>query len=90
MVKPNVADYFPLLKWIDPQGIRRQATVDGQKLVDLFDRIIDERLQGRQIMKRGCAEEMDMLDTLINMIGEDDREDDPFDRTKVRHVLIVR
>jgi hypothetical protein len=41
--KPNLAYYFPVLKKIDPQGVRWCMTVHFGKLIDLFDRMISQR-----------------------------------------------
>ncbi|KAL0432542.1 UNVERIFIED_CONTAM: Ferruginol synthase [Sesamum latifolium] len=42
---PNLADYFPLLKPIDPQGLKRKSMLYVGKLLRIFDDIIDQRLQ---------------------------------------------
>ncbi|VVA36199.1 PREDICTED: geraniol [Prunus dulcis] len=46
--KPNLADYFPVLKKIDPMGIRRRLGKHFQKMIDLFDRMIVQRLESRK------------------------------------------
>ncbi|MBA0857071.1 hypothetical protein Goshw_007072 [Gossypium schwendimanii] len=46
--KPNLADYFPLLKKIDPKGVRCWMTVHFNKLLNLFGNMFDERQQSRQ------------------------------------------
>ncbi|WCJ44260.1 Cytochrome P450 76T24 [Euphorbia peplus] len=43
--KPNIADYFPLLHIMDPQRIRRRTSGGFDKLFEIFDEIIAERLQ---------------------------------------------
>lgn len=60
-----------------------------QKLVDLFDCVIDERLRVKEVMKSGYTEDKDMLDTLINMTSDEDDREDHFDRTKIQHLLLV-
>ncbi|KAL8456571.1 hypothetical protein ACS0TY_034701 [Phlomoides rotata] len=44
---PNLADFFPLLKPIDPQGIKRQFGVYLGRLVDMFGDIINQRVESR-------------------------------------------
>ncbi|KAI6702233.1 hypothetical protein NL676_011369 [Syzygium grande] len=44
---PNLADYFPALKRIDPQGSRRRMTVYFMKIFELFDSLIEKRLRDR-------------------------------------------
>ncbi|CAN6466442.1 unnamed protein product [Victoria cruziana] len=43
--KPNLADFFPLLRPLDPQGLRRQTNVVAKRLYAVFDEAIDRRLQ---------------------------------------------
>ncbi|KAJ9147811.1 hypothetical protein P3X46_029930 [Hevea brasiliensis] len=71
--KPNLADYFPMLRSIDPQGIRRRMTIHFGKILDLFDRIIDQRLQLRK--KQGYIPANDVLDTLL-ALNEHNKEID--------------
>jgi hypothetical protein len=49
--KPNLADYFPVLKKIDPQGLRR--------------RMISQRLKQRKV-SGSMTSNNDMLDTLLS------------------------
>ncbi|KAJ0046650.1 hypothetical protein Pint_05093 [Pistacia integerrima] len=67
MGKPNLADHFPLLKKIDPLGIRRRMATNFGKMFELFDRMIDQRLK----LRDGHNE--DMLDILLNITQEIDR-----------------
>ncbi|KAL8525240.1 hypothetical protein ACS0TY_014751 [Phlomoides rotata] len=46
---PNLADFFPLLKPFDPQGIKRQSEFYLGKMIDMFGHIINQRLQSRHI-----------------------------------------
>ncbi|KAG2677465.1 hypothetical protein I3760_12G098900 [Carya illinoinensis] len=66
--KPNLADLFPLLRKIDPQGIRHLMAVHFGKLTDIFDRMISERLQLRKVS--GYITNNDMLDVLLNSSEE--------------------
>ncbi|KAK8495825.1 hypothetical protein V6N13_026304 [Hibiscus sabdariffa] len=60
--KPNLSDYFPLLRKIDPQGIRRRMTVHFEKLLNLFDKMFDERSESRK--SQDSTKSNDVLDTL--------------------------
>ncbi|PHT28282.1 Geraniol 8-hydroxylase [Capsicum baccatum] len=46
--KPNLVDFFPILKMIDLQGIRRRTTIQVGKLFKLFDALINERLEEKK------------------------------------------
>ncbi|KAG2677463.1 hypothetical protein I3760_12G098700 [Carya illinoinensis] len=81
--KPNLADYFPMLKKIDPQGITQRLTVHFGKLIELFDRMISQRLQLRKMP--GYITNNDMLDTLLNISEENN---DEMDRTKIRSLFL--
>jgi len=67
--KPNLADYFPVLKKIEPQGVRRRITVYFGKLIHLFDRMISQRLIQRKV-SGSITSNSDMLDTLLNITKE--------------------
>ncbi|GER31267.1 cytochrome P450 [Striga asiatica] len=45
--KPNLADFFPVLRRVDPQGIQRDTEYYFGRLFQIFDRIIDEKLRCR-------------------------------------------
>ncbi|XP_048428075.1 geraniol 8-hydroxylase-like [Pyrus x bretschneideri] len=77
--KPNLADYFPVLKKIDPMGIRRRLANHFQKMIDLIHRMITQRLESRK--SRDYVITNDMLDTLIN-ISEEKNEDMDMDETE--------
>ncbi|KAF5443641.1 hypothetical protein F2P56_036179 [Juglans regia] len=81
--KPNLADYFPLLKKIDPQRARQRMTVYFGKLMHLFDHMISQRLQEREVA--GSAKCNDMLDTLLNISEENSEE---MDKTKIKRLFL--
>ncbi|XP_022772949.1 geraniol 8-hydroxylase-like [Durio zibethinus] len=82
--KPNLADYFPVLRKIDPQGVRRRMTILFDKLLDLFGKIFDERLQSRKA--QGSTASKDVLDTLVDII---EGNIEKLNKTHVTHLLLV-
>ncbi|XP_015087518.1 geraniol 8-hydroxylase-like [Solanum pennellii] len=66
--KFNMVDYFPVLKWIDPQGINRSICADFAKMFRIFGDFIDERLEQRKKNQKT----KDVLDILLNMSEEKD------------------
>ncbi|KAK6154434.1 hypothetical protein DH2020_008682 [Rehmannia glutinosa] len=76
---PNLADYFPVLKRADPQGILRETTVYFEKLFAIFDRIIDEKLK----TKTSGGEKSDLLEALIDL-----HERDELSRNDIKHLLL--
>ncbi|KAG2677467.1 hypothetical protein I3843_12G101000 [Carya illinoinensis] len=81
--KPNLVDLFPLLKKIDPQGVRHRMAVHLGKLMDIFDRMISERLQLRKVS--GYITNKDMLDTLLNISEENGEE---MDKAKMKSLFL--
>ncbi|KAK8707014.1 hypothetical protein V6N13_058083 [Hibiscus sabdariffa] len=81
---PNLADYFPLLRKFDPQGIRRRMTVYFDKLLTLFGNMFDERLESRK--SKNSTASNDVLDTLIDIIEGGIEE---LDRNQIIYLLLV-
>ncbi|KAL0000861.1 hypothetical protein SO802_014642 [Lithocarpus litseifolius] len=75
---PNLADYFLVLKKVDPQGIQSQMTTYYGKMIDLFGNIISQRLLQRKTF--GFIRNNDMLDTLLNINEENTGE---IDKTQI-------
>ncbi|XP_056174177.1 geraniol 8-hydroxylase-like [Syzygium oleosum] len=81
--KPNIADYFPVLKKIDPQGSRRRMKMYFGQLLDMFEGLIRKRLQMRT--PSDYARKDDVLDTLID-ICEDTNED--MEIFQIKHLML--
>ncbi|GMH27196.1 hypothetical protein Nepgr_029039 [Nepenthes gracilis] len=69
---PNIADFFPVLKVIDPQRIRHRTGIFFQKMITTFDAIIDERLQLRK--HNNFVENKDVLDDLLCIVQGNNNE----------------
>ncbi|TKY49241.1 Geraniol 8-hydroxylase [Spatholobus suberectus] len=77
---PNLVDFFPLLKLVDPQGIRKRSSTYISKLFVIFDHLIDKRLEFG-----GDVTNNDMLDTLLNISQEDGQK---MDNKKIKHLFL--
>ncbi|KAK2664719.1 hypothetical protein Ddye_003293 [Dipteronia dyeriana] len=77
--KPNLGDYFPILRKIDLQGIRRRMEIHFEKMLDLFDGMIEQHLKQRQFHVSAVTK--DMLDTLLNISEE-------IDRNQIKHLFL--
>ncbi|XP_043693427.1 geraniol 8-hydroxylase-like [Telopea speciosissima] len=64
--KPNLSDYFPVLRPLDPQGIKRRATIYTRRLYKLFDEMIDQRLYSRASLPSPPTRNNDLLDVLLD------------------------
>ncbi|KAK4411322.1 cytochrome [Sesamum angolense] len=64
--KPNLADYLPLLRLVDPHGIFRKNTVLFNKCFAIFDEIIGQRQQTTD----SSTPKNDMLEALLQIKPE--------------------
>ncbi|XP_073280443.1 geraniol 8-hydroxylase-like [Primulina huaijiensis] len=71
--KTNLVDYFPFLEKIDPQGIRRRMTIHFGKIIELFNGLINERLEKGESKD---TETNDVLDLLLTTSKENPEEID--------------
>ncbi|XP_027367268.1 geraniol 8-hydroxylase-like [Abrus precatorius] len=77
---PNIADFFPVLKMVDPQGVKRQQAKNVAKVLDIFDCLIRQRLKLRE--STGSDTHNDMLEALLN-ISKDNKM---IDKTMIEHL----
>lgn len=82
--KPNLVDFFPALKKIDPQGIRHRMTIHFGKVLELFGGLINERLESKNSQK--SDEKNDVLDVCLNISKENP---DEIDRTHIERMCLV-
>lgn len=81
--KPNVSDYFPLLRKLDLQGIRRYVVQSYHRLHEIFDELIDERMKSRSKGLRSG----DFLEVLLDHCEEDGSQ---FTRETIKPMIVVR
>lgn len=86
LAKPNLSDYFPMLRRIDLQGRRRNFAVILSKLYKIFDELIDTRLQGISEGGKHPDSGHDFLDALLQMHMH---EGFKLDRHTIRSLLVV-
>ncbi|XP_075482638.1 geraniol 8-hydroxylase-like [Primulina tabacum] len=80
--KTNLVDYFPFLEKIDPQGIRRRMTIHFGKMIQLFNGLINERLEKG---KSKDTETNDVLDVLLTASKENPEE---IDRSHIERMCL--
>ncbi|XP_050203961.1 cytochrome P450 76T24-like [Mercurialis annua] len=78
----NIADYFPMLRFLDPHGVRRRMKVYFDRLLEIFDGIINERIQRRASDSNTSS---DVLDSLLILAGESNSGLSLFD---LKHLLL--
>ncbi|KAK4794088.1 hypothetical protein SAY86_012082 [Trapa natans] len=85
--KSNLADFFPSLNRIDPNGRRRQTAVYYGQLLVMIDDLVNKRLQVREKPAGDLiARETDVLDSLLDIF--EDREETMFIMEHIK-VLIM-
>ncbi|KAL3642653.1 hypothetical protein CASFOL_013468 [Castilleja foliolosa] len=69
--KANVADFFPVLKWMDPQGIKKNTGKYLERLIGFTSEIVKERIVEKE---SGVVRERDdFLDVLLDEGGVSDK-----------------
>ncbi|KAL9242861.1 hypothetical protein vseg_016819 [Gypsophila vaccaria] len=81
--KSNIADYFPILKIIDPQGIRKRTEYHFGKMLDLFNNMIEQRLKGQR--PSGETHDNDVLDALL---GIDHEKAEEIPKSQISSLLV--
>ncbi|CAO2824460.1 unnamed protein product [Amaranthus hypochondriacus] len=75
--RPNVSDYFPILRCFDLQGVYKRNSVYFNKMLDMFEEIINERLKTPNDPKD------DVLTSLLKLV-----EDNELSVEEVKHLLV--
>ncbi|KAI3681658.1 hypothetical protein L6452_36460 [Arctium lappa] len=86
--KANLADFFPILKPLDPQCIVRRGSVHMKKLLSIFDKLIDQRLQTKLSSSsyNGVSSTgNDVLNLLLNLKHKDESE---FSQNHLGHLFV--
>ncbi|CAO2824458.1 unnamed protein product [Amaranthus hypochondriacus] len=75
--RPNVSDFIPILRCFDLQGVYKRNSVYFNKMLDMFEEIINERLKTPNDPKD------DVLTTLLKLV-----EDNELSLQEVKHLLV--
>nr|WJZ49105.1 cytochrome P450 [Isodon lophanthoides var. gerardianus] len=67
---PNLADYFPILKPLDLQGIKRKAEGYFGRLLAKMEGYLNERLESRRL-NPDSPRKNDFLETLVDIVEAD-------------------
>ncbi|KAL6141845.1 hypothetical protein ACLB2K_060131 [Fragaria x ananassa] len=68
----NIADYFPWLRWLDPQGVKRRMKKHVGKALEIASGFVKARMKERKLV--GGEKTRDFLDVLLDF--EDDENDE--------------
>ncbi|KAK4481145.1 hypothetical protein RD792_012023 [Penstemon davidsonii] len=85
--KPNVADFLPWLRWIDPQNIRRRTQFHIKKAFDVAGEFLKERMIDME--NNGCVEKKrkDYLDVLLQYRGDGVEGPSVFSSTNINIIV---
>ncbi|OMO68228.1 Cytochrome P450 [Corchorus olitorius] len=61
----NIADFFPWLQWLDPQGLKRKMEKDLGKAIEIASKLVKQRIEE----KKGKGDKKDFLDVLLEYEG---------------------
>lgn len=86
--KPNMADFLPFLRWMDPQGLRRKTQFHVERAFEIAGDFIRERMENMEI---GGTEEKrkDFLDVLLEFRGEGPEEPPMFSPRTINVIVFV-
>ncbi|XP_022159809.1 geraniol 8-hydroxylase-like [Momordica charantia] len=82
VTKPNLGDYFPALRKLDIQGMRKRMTIHMEKILNLLDGMIKQRME-QHLLNSDSVPNNDMLHYLLN------NEDSEIDKNQMEHLLLV-
>ncbi|XP_027334308.1 geraniol 8-hydroxylase-like isoform X2 [Abrus precatorius] len=82
--RPNVVDFFPIFRKLDPQGARSRMNSYFIKLISFFDGLIEERLRLRSLEKES-KECNDVLDSVLELMLE---ENSQISRLHISHLFL--
>ncbi|XP_047335464.1 cytochrome P450 703A2 [Impatiens glandulifera] len=69
-----LGDYLPFWRWIDPYGCEKKMREIEKRVDDFHSRIIEEHRKGKREMDVNGEGDMDFVDVLLSLPGEDGKE----------------
>ncbi|XVE76045.1 hypothetical protein DITRI_Ditri12bG0141500 [Diplodiscus trichospermus] len=84
--KPNVADFLPIVRWLDPQRIRRKTQFHVERAFEIAGVFIKERMES---MENGKYEgkRKDFLDVLLEFRGNGIEEPSQFSSRTINVIV---
>lgn len=91
IAKPNVSDYFPLLSFLDLQGLRKKTNNLSKLLGVITNGFVEERLQMRMNSSyHQQKKHQDFLDVLIDYEGNGKDEPSKISVKYIQTLMVVR
>ncbi|KZV28451.1 hypothetical protein F511_03254 [Dorcoceras hygrometricum] len=67
--KPNISDFLPMFRWLDPQGLRRKTQFHVKSAFDIAGEFLKERMREME-SSNGRVGKKDYLDVLLEYRGD--------------------
>jgi hypothetical protein len=87
--KPNMADFLTILRWLDPQGIRRKTQFHVARAFEIAGGFIKERTESMQKENSRDDKRKDYLDVLLEFRGDGVEEPSRFSSTTINVIVFV-
>lgn len=85
---PNIADFLPLLKKLDPLGMKKRMVDNMSRTMKISSKFVQERLDNRKAGK--INEKKDFLDVMLEYQGDGKDGPDKFTEQHVNIVIMVK
>ena len=85
--KPNAADFFPFLKWLDPQGIKRNMVRELGRAMEIVAGFVKERVEERQTGME--KEKKDFLDVLLGYRSDGKEGSEELSERNMNIIILV-
>lgn len=87
--KPNASDFIPILRRLDPQGIRRKAEFHIEQTFEIAGEFIKERMESMERGYNNNGRRKDFLDVLLEFRGDGVEEPARFSSTTINIIVQV-
>ncbi|XP_077234203.1 cytochrome P450, family 76, subfamily G, polypeptide 1 [Tasmannia lanceolata] len=84
---PNVADFLPLLRWFDPQRIRKKMDYHVERALNIAEGFIEERMERNGSEGGESNGKMDYLTVLLEFEGNGVEEPAKFSSWIINHLI---
>ncbi|KAF5747839.1 Cytochrome P450 [Tripterygium wilfordii] len=85
--QPNIADFLPFLRWLDPQGIRRNTQSNVNGAFDIAGEFIQERMESMEGKNSTTENRKDFLDVLLGFRGDGVEEPSRFSSRTINVIV---
>lgn len=87
--KPNVSDFFPVLRVLDLQGARSRMDSYSEKLLEIIDDIVGERMELVRDSKMELINSDVHGDVLASLLSQKEKDKSQLERLDIVHLFAV-